>query len=298
MPRPYDLPSMTALVCFEAASRNASFKRAAEEMNVTPAAVSHQIKALETDLGCRLFQRRNRGVELTQKGTFLFLAVRRGFEAMSDAVAEIRDRPETVDVTIRTTTAVSSLWLTPKISAFWKIHPAITVSQIVSDVPGMASRCDLSIYYGDPQESDAEYRRLFQDRIIALGTPAFAREHGVFRIDDLLRSPLVHMSNDENGWTTWADWFRALGHPAPKGRSFYVNNYMIALQAAQDDVGAVLGWDGLVGDLMQAKRLVQLVPDGIPSPVAFHLMIHPRASSKARVFADWLVGSAQAQFGT
>lgn len=280
---------MTALICFEAAARNASFKKAAQEMNVTPAAVSHQIKALETDLGCNLFLRRSRGVELTEKGAFLFIAIQRGFETISEAVTQIRDRPETVDVTIRTTTAISSLWLTPKISAFWKIHPAITVSQIVSDVPAMAGRCDLSIHYGDPQENGVEYRTLFQDRIVALGTPAFAAEHGITRVEDLLKAPLIHMSNEETNWTTWADWFLALGRPLPKGRNFYVNNYMIALQAAQDDVGAVLGWDGLVESLMQGGRLVQLVADTIPSPVPFHLKIHPKATSKARLFADWLV---------
>lgn len=292
MPSPYDLSSMTALICFEAAARNMSFKKAAAEMNVTPAAVSHQIKALETNLVCSLFLRRSRGVELTERGAFLFIAIQRGFEAISDAVTQIRDRPETVDVTIRTSTAVSSLWLRPKLSAFWKIHPAITVSQIISDVPGMTGRCDLSVHYGDPQENDGEYRELFRDRIAALGTPAFAAEHGIAGLGDLLRAPLIHTSNEEADWTTWNDWFLALGHPAPKGRSFYVNNYMIALQAAQDDVGAVLGWDGLVESLIAEGRLVQLVPDSIPSPKTFYLKIHKRASSKARVFADWLVKSA------
>ncbi|QFI66216.1 LysR family transcriptional regulator [Sinorhizobium alkalisoli] len=291
MPRPYDLSSMTALICFEAAARNASFKKAAQEMNVTPAAVSHQIKALETDLECSLFLRRSRGVELTEKGAFLFLAIQRGLETISEAVTQIRDRQEKVDVTIRTTTAVSALWLTPKISAFWKIHPAITVSQIVSDIPG-TGRCDLSVHYGDPQENGIEYRTLFQDRIVALGTPAFAAEHGIRGVEDLLKAPLIHMSNEEAGWTTWADWFLALGRPLPKGRNFYVNNYMIALQAAQDDVGAVLGWDGLVGSLMQDGRLVRLVADSVRSPVPFHLKIHPKATSKARLFADWLVTSA------
>jgi LysR family glycine cleavage system transcriptional activator len=291
MPRPYDFSSMTALICFEAAARNTSFKKAAQEMNVTPAAVSHQIKALETDLGCSLFLRRNRGVELTEKGAFLFLAIQRGFEAISEAVTQIRDRPETVDVTIRATTAVSSLWLTPKIAAFWKIHPAITVSQIVSDVPALVSRSDLSIHYGHPLDDGVEYRELFQDHIVALGTTGFAAAHCITRAEDLLKAPLIHSSNEETDWTTWADWLRALGHPAPKGRSFYVNNYMIALQAARDDVGAVLGWDGLVESLMQEGRLVKLVPENIPSPTAFYLLIHRRATAKARLFADWLVRS-------
>lgn len=288
MASPYDLSSMTALICFEAAARNSSFKNAAQEMNVTPAAISHQIKALEADLGCELFKRRHRSVELTEKGAFLFLAMQRGFEAISDGVSQLRTRPETVDVTIATTTAISSLWLTPKMPAFWKLHPEITVSQIISDVPVHTGRCDLSIHYGDPQGDDLECRELFQDHIVALGTARFAAEHAIIGVDDLLRVPLVHLSGEDTGWTTWADWFAALGRPAPKGRKFHVNNYMIALQAAQDDVGAVLGWDGLVGDLIRDGRLVRLMPEGIPSPGVFYLKTHPRASAKARLFADWL----------
>lgn len=291
MARPYDLSSMTALICFEAAGRNSSFKKAAAEMNVTPAAISHQIKALEADLGCSLFQRRHRSVELTEKGAFLFIAMQRGFETISEAIMQLRENPETVDVTISTTTAISALWLTPKIGTFWKSHPAITISQIISDVPVKNSRCDLSVHYGEPPEDGAEWRELFRDRIVALGTARFAAEHGISRLDDLMRAPLVHLSGEDTGWTTWADWFSALSRPPPKGRGFYVNNYMIALQAAQDDVGAVLGWEGLVKHLMRDERLVQLVPEAIHSPGIFYLRTRPHASQNARLFADWLVES-------
>lgn len=82
--RPYDLPSLTALNCFEASARKLSFKSAAAELNVTPTAVSHQIRGLETDLGQKLFRRQHRGVELTEAGVYLFHAVQRGFESISD----------------------------------------------------------------------------------------------------------------------------------------------------------------------------------------------------------------------
>lgn len=280
---------MTALTCFEAAARNASFKEAAREMNVTPAAISHQIKALESDLGCALFIRQHRGVELTEKGAFLLVAMRRGFETISEAVTQLRARPEHVDVTIRATTAVSALWLTPKITAFWKIHPTIAVSQIVSDVPQTANRYDINLGYAVPAEDGDEWHRIFCDRIVALGTPRFAEAHGIATARDLLQVPLIHMNHDQNNWTGWPDWFRDLGLPDPAGRGFFVNNHMIALQAAEDDLGAVLGWHGLVAGLMQSRRLVPLVPDSLPSPAGFLLRIHPRASAKARLFARWLI---------
>jgi DNA-binding transcriptional LysR family regulator len=143
-----------------------------------------------------------------------------------------------------------------------------------------AARHASGTHYGNPQDDGTDYRELFRDRIVALGTPAFAAGHGITRLEDLLSAPLIHLSAEETDWTTWAEWFQALGRPAPNGRSFLVNNYMIALQAAQDDVGAVLGWDGLVGGLVQEGRLVKLVPDSIPSPVPFHLRVYPRASPR------------------
>lgn len=289
MPSPYDFSSMTALICFEVAARKLSFRRAAEEMNVTPAAISHQIKALEADLGCSLFFRRSRGVELTEKGAYLLVVIQRGFGGISDAITKVRDRPEKVDVTIRATTAVSSLWLMPKISAFWKIHPKITVSQTVSDVPGSIHRCDLSIHYGSDQSwDDATVLPLFTDNIVALGSPQFAARHPISSVRDLLDAPLIHLESEETDWTRWDDWFRALGYSSPRGHGFRVNNYMIALQAAQDGMGAVLGWDGLTAKLVREGHLMQLVCESIPSPVPFRLKVHSRASPKARLFAKWV----------
>ncbi|WP_207102792.1 LysR family transcriptional regulator [Paracoccus shandongensis] len=294
MPRPYDFGSMTALISFEAAARHGSFKLAANETNVTPAAISHQIKALEADLGCALFLRRHRGVELTEQGAFLLVALQRGFEGISDAVAQLRDRPQAVDVTIRVTTAVSALWLTPKITAFWRSHPAITVSQIVSDVAGTRGLHDISIGYLTGSPGPGPSHELFRDRIIAVGTPRFAASHAIRSLADLAQVPLVHTNHDAHQWTSWAEWFAALGGPAPVGRGLFVNNHMIALQAAQDDVGAVLAWDGLMTDLLARERLVRLVPQDIPSSVPFRMVIHPRASARARLFATWLLRDASA----
>lgn len=287
MSRPYDLPSMTSLVCFEAAARRLSFKAAAGELNVTPAAVSHQIRALEAELGRAVFLRQHRGVELTEAGAFLFVALQRGFSGMSEAVHELRARPEAGDVVVQATTAVSAFWLTPQITAFWKSRPEIVVSQNVTDVEPPGGRPDLSIRYGPPRD-EGETRELFRDRILALAAPDYAARHGIGGVDDLLDAPLIHLQAEGADWTGWPEWFAALGRPAPRGRRVAVDNYMIALQLARDGAGAVLGWDGLVGDLLARGALVPLTPALIPSPHAFVLTVHPRASAEARTFADWL----------
>ncbi|TPW30234.1 LysR substrate-binding domain-containing protein [Pararhizobium mangrovi] len=290
MKRPYDLPSMTGLLCFEAAARNSSFKAAAVELNVTPAAISHQIKGLEAELARTLFRRQHRGVELTEIGAYLFVALQRGFQTLSNAVSDVRGQSESEDVTVQATTAISAFWLTPQIAAFWKSHPEILISQIVSDidVPGSAYP-DLSVHYGALPEDENDHHFLFRDRMRALGSPGYAAAHQIREPEDLLSAPLIHLSGVEAArWTGWTDWFRQLGHPAPTGKRIAVNNYMIALQLAQDGVGAVLGWDGLVMPQVEQGRLLDLVSQSIPSPHCYYLKVHPRASAKARVFADWL----------
>ena len=293
MAKLYDLPSLGDLACFEAAARNLSFKLAAAELNVTPAAVSHRIKALEHDLGQALFTRRNRGVELTEAGALLVLSLQRGFETIADGVARIRSRHDQSGVAIAATSAVSGLWLTPRLAAFWRDHPGIAISQLVEDggrLPGPgAGAPDLSIHYGRPERESDETRVLFQDRILALGTPDFARRHGIAGMADLMRAPLIHTLPGPHHWTSWRDWFESLGWPAPQGPGFVLNNYLISLKAAEDHAGAVLGWEGLVGAHLDTGRLVPLVPDAMISPVPFYLRIHAHASANARLFADWLV---------
>lgn len=289
--RPYDLPPMSALVAFEAAARHVGFKAAARELNVTPAAISHQVKALEKELRRALFRRHHRGVELTETGAYLLVALQRGFEAMADAVDQLRKRARHASVTIRVTTAVSSLWLTPKLARFWRAHGDVSVTQIVSDTDQAPAECDLSIHYGDISRAGGGCRVLFHDRIVALGSPRFARAHRIGDVADLAALPLIHLDADGAGWTDWQGWLRALGHDGPVNIRHRVNNYLIALQAAGDDMGAVLGWVGLTRGYLDSGALVLLLPDEMETGEDFYIRLHPRASDRARLVHDWLLAA-------
>lgn len=289
MPRHYDMSSLKALASFEAAARHGGFKVAAREMNVTPAAISHQVKALEMDLGCALFLRANRGVELTEKGAFLFLALQRGFTEIAQAISYLKERPEAVDISIRTTPAISALWLTPKLNLYRQRHPDIAVSQQVSDALVAGGQYDLVFRYDFKRESSAAWHCIFEDRIIAISTQSFKERHRIVTSHDLLRVPLIHLSREEEDWMQWREWFASLGHDDPKGRGAWINNYLIALQTAEMESGALLGWEELVQPLVASGRLVQLTPDAVPSPKPLYLNIHPRASKQARAFCDWLL---------
>ncbi|MFC0202287.1 LysR substrate-binding domain-containing protein [Paracoccus rhizosphaerae] len=288
MPKPYDLPPLGDLACFEVAARHLSFKCAAGELNVTPAAVSHRIKALEEELGQPLFLRQYRGVELTEAGALLFVALQRGLEGIAESVGRIRNRSVRSGVSIAATTAVSTLWLMPRLAGFLALHPDVALSQVVQDGP-VPEGVDLSIRYGDPAEIRDETVVLMRDRILALGTPGFAARHQVHSLEDLARVPLIHTRSDEPEWTTWPDWFRRLGMTEPRGPRFTLNNYLVSLQAAEDNIGAVLGWEALIAPHLRSERLCPLVADALPSPYPFYLRIHGRPSANARLLADWLV---------
>lgn len=279
---------MRALISFEAAARHESFKGAATELNVTPAAISHQIKALEHELRAALFRRLHRRVELTEKGAYLLVAIQGGLDQVNQAMGQLKSRRIRSAVTIHSTTAVSSLWLTPRLAEFWKSNPDVSVSQVVSDTDRNESACDLSIHYGDMSADQADCRRLFNDRISALASPEFASEHPIASVTDLASVPLIQLRRAENYWTTWEQWAAALGYSGPLQMSHFVNNYVIALQAARDGMGAVMGWEGLTADLIATGTLVRLLPDSILSPLDFYVARHTHDSSQVDRVIEWL----------
>lgn len=294
-PRPLramGLPSMTALVAFEAAARREGFKLAAADLNVTPAAVSQQIKALEQDLGLALFHRNHRGVVLTESGADLFRAIRKGFDGIAQTIDLLRQTSETGDVGIEVTTAVSAFWLTPHLTRFWREHPEVTVAQTVTDTrqPGRSS--DLKIYYGGAEDEPGDVRLLFHDRISVLASPDFLRRHGPVSFSTLAHMPVIHMSAEDRRWLDWPQWARLVGYRGGFGPGLRVNNYAIATQVAEDGLGLILGWEHLLRRPLETGRLVRVLPQRIEAPDAFYIAARSGATARAILLRDWLLAAA------
>lgn len=287
----YDLPPMTTLVAFEAAARHGSFKAAAVELNVTPGAVSHQIKALEGELGVALFERVHRGVILTEDGQDLFTSVQGAFSGVSHSLAQIKRTDTERAITVAATTAVSALWLTPRITRFWRERPDIRVNQEVSDVRVEGSGPDLIIEYGLAKGRAGNSRELFADVLVPVAAPEFVATHPVPELAALAAMPLIHMTAPNTNWTTWKHWFTVLGHDGPLARGTKVNNYMIALQAAQDGLGVVLGWKRLVAPLLEDGSLVAFGGHELPAPSSFYITRGPKAEGRESVdlLEQWLL---------
>ncbi|MCP4328485.1 MAG: LysR family transcriptional regulator [Alphaproteobacteria bacterium] len=294
--RYYALPSLTSLAVFEAAARRLSQKLAAEELNVTPGAVSRQIKALEAELGTPLLRRVHRGVELTREGEELHQALSHAFGGIADAFHRLRTRGGGASVTIAATTAVASMWLMPRIGAFWRTHPEISVNHLISDDAREFRRADidLRIRYGDGAWPDETAVALFGDRVFPVCGPGLAKRLKGLGIADLPAQTLLQLVGVDPRWTSWNDWFRQLeqAHPPLSGPHF--NNYSIALQAAQDDQGIVLGWERLVRPLIEAGGLARVTDAAIVAPGRYFVTTNAQRvpTTEAAALRDWLIEQA------
>ncbi len=291
--RYYNLPPLTALAAFEAAARHLSFKNAAQELSVTPGAVSHQIKALETELGAHLFRRKHRGVELTEDGESLFEALASSFAKVSQCLKSIQHKSSDGRVTVGSTSAVATLWLSPTVIRFWRAHPDVDIDQRIQDEQFLgAPEIDLYIRYGRDPDPRMQQTELFRDRLGPVGDRHLAERLTGCDLDALARERLIHLDSDNNTWTTWQDWFRELGYDGPIAKGIRVNNYSVALQAAQDGAGLALGWQHLLRPILQTGQLVPIGEFTVTAPNRFHLVGYPddELSAAALLLKEWIIG--------
>jgi LysR family glycine cleavage system transcriptional activator len=286
------LPSLTALKAFEAAARHQSFTRAADELFVTQAAVSRQIRELEEALGRPLFHRLHRRVELTEAGATLAAATARAFEGIEAAVLRIgRGTPESL-LQISVEPPFAMQWLLPRLGRFNLRHPEIDVvldpEFAIVDLTG--SGAELAIRYSDDQSSwsGTESHPLAQvwgapvlsPRLLGQGPPLEGPA-------DLVHYTLLHEEDREY----WARWFRDAGLPdlaVRRGPVF--KDATLAIEAAVLGQGVVLGDPILTGDDVAAGRLVQPLPQS--SCFGAYWLVTPDGgpqSAGASSFAAWLL---------
>jgi LysR family transcriptional regulator, glycine cleavage system transcriptional activator len=206
------IPSLSALRAFEAAARLRSFKQAADELAVTATAVSHRIRALEDEIGCRLFVRKTRAVDLTPEGRSLYSAVREGFDTIATGVEKLRQRMRPL-VKLSTTPAFAAKWLVPRLADFQARHPEIDVHVHASNRPIdlSAGTIDIAIRYGQGRYEGMKSTPLLQDRFAPVASPSL----NIASVADLSRRTLIHFDWEQPLPVdlTWAAWARAAQLP-------------------------------------------------------------------------------------
>lgn len=296
--RHYRLPSLNALATFEASARHLSLKRAADELNVTPGAVSRQIKALEEELGVRLFDRGKAGLSLTGEGETLYAALAGAFGMAAEAVERVRADPREARVTIACTHAFAERWLLPRMHDFWERHPDICVDHLISDDGRDFRRAevDVRIRYGFGAWPDETSERVFADTIRPVAGAAFAARHAAHRAEEIAALPLLHVDWVDPDWTGWPEFLRRLrlSGSALRGRRF--SSFDAAIHACRSNQGVALGWDRLLRDELATGAIVPFTSLSLPSPGAYYLTWNatrpPREA--ARVLVDWIAATAAA----
>lgn len=285
----FDIPAVSVLIAFEAAARLGGVTRAAEELKTSQSAISRYIRQLEKELGARVFERRSRGVVLTQQGEDYYVAIQSSLEHMHAAGHGVRAQ-ETV-LTIACTQEVSALFLR---SVFARLKRSVAggvglriLNCDYDTLPVVVPSGVEIVFEYSVARNDADSARVLDEEIVPVASPAFARRfervlsehprhwHGVPRLEVALRGQC---------WSTWAGWFAANGCGLPQAPVESFENYLHLLDAAADGDGLALGWNGFVNRFLKSGRLVPLRDDWLATQVGLYAVLTPygRTSQDAR----------------
>lgn len=293
------LPSLNALRAFEAAARHLSFSRAADELNVTKAAVSHQVKALEDELGLPLFRRLNRALLLTDAGQTLFPSITEALGLMGAAVNRLQKQDRTGDLTVTTLDSFAAIWLVPRLNRFRKAHPEIDVRIATSDhsIDFAQSDVDLAIRYGAGTWQGVHAERLMTEEIFPVCAPSLLKEGPPLeKPADLALHTLLH----DYGQESWRRWLLAVGEEGvdvERGPRYHHSN--LVLQAAEQGDGVALARSVLAADALAKGRLVKPFDIALPADYAYYLACPPDhlKRPKVKAFRSWLLAEARASAG-
>jgi LysR family glycine cleavage system transcriptional activator len=313
----YRLPPLNSLRVFEAAARHLSFKEAANELNITQAAVSHQVKSLEEYLGVELFRRSGRGVQLTEAARACLPRLREGFDALAAAVELIRERGAETDLMITAPPVFTARWLMPRLADFAKREPKIEVRVVASskmvdagalDSAALVGNLDLrddtsgvEIHLGLGEYPGYRADRLFGVSMVVVASPELVKGEAALRQPaDLARHVLLHddaMDLVAHG-NAWQKWLEAAGVAdrvdAAHGPHFSSN--ILSLEAASQKLGVALALRPLVDADIASGRLVAPFPVEL-KPLGAYYLVCPEVIAErpaVAVFRKWLLEKAGA----
>jgi LysR family glycine cleavage system transcriptional activator len=289
---------LTALRVFEAAARHESFLRAAEELAITPGAVSRQIKALETELAIRLFERFNRAVRLTEPGQQLAVGIARGLREMETAVEAIRS-PRKGPLVVTAMHSFAARWLVPRLHHFNARYPDIQVLVSASDyaVDLVRDGYDIAIRFGRGPFPGFAARKLVSLFLFPVCTPQLRDEIALRVPQDLERAMLladVQLATGEPAWPEWLELAGVEGVDWRRGQQF--SNVYLAIEAAMAGRGVALAEASLVVDELASGRLVKPFDLELPSAFSQWILTLPEKAERPdiRRFRNWMLAQADA----
>ena len=311
---PVRLPPLNSLKAFEVTARHLSVKKAAVELNVTPAAVSHQIRTLEDYLGVQLFRRYNRALELTDVAKAALPKLGEGFACLEQSVAVLRSHPDGGSLTVSAAPSFASRWLMPRLHRFIAAHPEIDVRisarmrRVSVDGKGdVAERAtvsawladsDVAVLYGRGNVPDFLIERLLELEITPMCSPKLMQgPHALREPADLRHHLLLHDDTGElyDNAAFWGVWLKAAGVSgvdAHKGPHF--SHAVLAFEAAIEGLGVLVSMPVLAGEDFTVGKLVKPFDLSVKLPDGYYMACHAHADERAavKVFRAWLRAEA------
>ncbi len=292
-----NLPPLNALRTFEAAARLLNFSRAAEELHVTPSAVSHQIKDLEDRLGVALFRRAKKALFLTEAGGVLLQGAHAAFGALSRTMDDLHALAHTPVLTVSVPPSVAMKWLVPRLGNFRERHPDIDVRiSTDTELPDLISGdVDIAVHYGSGDYPGLQAEQLVENSVAPMCSPKFlAGETPLRHPEDLSHFTLLHdTGGDEFGnpaydWGTWLAAHGISNVDATLGLRF--NTSADVLNAAVAGAGVAIGKTALAVDDLKSGRLVCLFDAVVAEKAAYYVVYAESGSNQIKVvaFRDWL----------
>jgi LysR family glycine cleavage system transcriptional activator len=286
------MPPLKALLAFEAASRHGSFSRAAEELGVTPSAISHHIQKLEDFLGVRVFSRHAGRAALTNAGRIYASEIERAFETIVGATRLLAPQSQRDHLFIASGPSFAAKWLQPRIGNFIEQHPEIRIRlSTISDLRDLETiRFDLAIAYGcPPLINGRQIEPLLAERLRPLCSPRLIEQVRLRQPSDLSRATLIHSSNA----LTWTDYLRKVAGSKIRARhELWFDRSTMAIAAAVEGLGVVLESEILAADELAKGTLVAPFdhPEFEVETISYYLVRSAEAKSRGHVgaFEAWL----------
>ena len=303
MERPHErrrLPPLNALRAFEAAARHLNFSRAADELTVTPGAVSQQIQNLEDYVGAALFKRTPKGLLLTDAAQTALPALREAFDRLAEAASLLTAAVDGRRLTLTAPPSFAAKWLVPRLGAFEQGHPQVDVwlSAGIELVDLTAGEVDVAIRYGSGRYPGLEVRRLLNETVIPVISPELLKEQPLERPEDLKNHVLLHDGSPDldDSCPDWAMWLAARGVRGVDGlRGPRFNQSSLVIEAAANARGVALAKRTLAQADLEAGRLV--APLQIATAVDFaYYLVHPKAKGRlpqVKAFISWIEDEAR-----
>jgi LysR family glycine cleavage system transcriptional activator len=288
------LPPLNALKAFEAAARHESFTRAAEELCVTQGAVSHQVKALEAELGIKLFNRERQRLVITDAGREYLTVLRDSFDRIAVGTERLIQRQSSGVLTVSTSPDFAAKWLVNRLGRFAEAHPGIDlrISATLHHVDFAREDVDLAVRHGDGSWPGLDVARLSTEQLFAVCSPKLLRgRQRISKPSDVLKFPLLHLDDRKD----WAKWLEAAGVAGTElSHGPVLNRASMVIDAAVDGQGIALARTTLAAwDLINGRLIRPLVETLRLSKT--YWIICPKATStlpKITTFRDWLLAEA------